>query len=77
VFVPSLTTSRFPSSRTGRPRDWLVPRHLLSPQRYEGCGTDEAGGLLRCRSLLRRGDHRFRAVLVNRCIRNNSLEVQL
>jgi DNA helicase II / ATP-dependent DNA helicase PcrA len=22
VFVPSLTTSRFPSSRTGRPRDW-------------------------------------------------------
>jgi len=36
VFVPSLTTSRFPSSRTGRPRDWLVPRHLFSPERYEG-----------------------------------------
>jgi hypothetical protein len=30
VFVPSLTTSRFPSSRTGRPRDWLVPRQLFS-----------------------------------------------
>jgi DNA helicase II / ATP-dependent DNA helicase PcrA len=41
VFVPSLTTSRFPSSRTGRPRDWLVPRHLFSPQRYEGSDADE------------------------------------
>jgi hypothetical protein len=26
VFVPSLTRNRFPSSRTGKPRDWLVPR---------------------------------------------------
>jgi DNA helicase-2/ATP-dependent DNA helicase PcrA len=41
VFVPSLTTSRFPSSQTGRPRDWLVPRHLFSPQRYEGSDADE------------------------------------
>ena len=41
VFVPSLTTSRFPSSRTGRPRDWLVPRHLFSPERYEGSDADE------------------------------------
>ena len=41
VFVPSLTTSRFPSSRTGRPRDWLVPRHLFSPARYEGSDSDE------------------------------------
>jgi DNA helicase II / ATP-dependent DNA helicase PcrA len=41
VFAPSLTTSRFPSSRTGRPRDWLVPRHLFSPRRYEGSDADE------------------------------------
>jgi DNA helicase-2/ATP-dependent DNA helicase PcrA len=41
VFVPSLITSRFPSSRTGRPRDWLVARHLFSPQRYEGSDADE------------------------------------
>lgn len=41
VFVPSLTKSRFPSSRTGRPRDWLVPRHLFSPARYEGSDADE------------------------------------
>jgi DNA helicase II / ATP-dependent DNA helicase PcrA len=41
VFVPSLTTSRFPSSRTGRPREWLVPRHLFSPERYEGSDADE------------------------------------
>ncbi len=41
VFVPSLTKSRFPSSRTGRPQDWLVPRHLFSPARYEGSDADE------------------------------------
>jgi DNA helicase II / ATP-dependent DNA helicase PcrA len=41
VFVPSLTRNRFPSSRTGRPRDWLVPRHLFSPSRYEGSDADE------------------------------------
>jgi DNA helicase-2/ATP-dependent DNA helicase PcrA len=41
VFVPSLTKSRFPSSRTGRPQDWLVPRHLFSPARYEGSDGDE------------------------------------
>ncbi len=41
VFVPSLTKKRFPSSRTGQPRDWLVPRHLFSPQRYEGSDADE------------------------------------
>jgi DNA helicase-2/ATP-dependent DNA helicase PcrA len=33
--------SRFPSSRTGRPRDWLIPRHLFSPARYEGSDADE------------------------------------
>ena len=41
VFVPSLTKSRFPSSKTGRPRDWLVPRHLFVPERYEGSDADE------------------------------------
>jgi DNA helicase-2/ATP-dependent DNA helicase PcrA len=41
VFVPSLTKSRFPSSKTGRPRDWLVPRRLFSPARYEGSDPDE------------------------------------
>ena len=41
VFVPSLTKNRFPSSRTGRPQDWLVPRHLFSPARYEGSDADE------------------------------------
>jgi DNA helicase-2/ATP-dependent DNA helicase PcrA len=41
VFVPSLTTMRFPSPRTGRPRDWLVPRDLFSPERYEGSDADE------------------------------------
>jgi hypothetical protein len=35
VFVPSLT-SRFPSSRIGRSRDWLVPWHLFSPQNSTG-----------------------------------------
>ncbi len=41
VFVPSLTKNRFPSSRTGRPQDWLVPRHLFNPARYEGSDADE------------------------------------
>ena len=41
VFVPSLTKSRFPSSMTGRRQDWLVPRHLFSPARYEGSDPDE------------------------------------
>jgi DNA helicase II / ATP-dependent DNA helicase PcrA len=41
VFVPSLTKKRFPSSRTGQPRDWLVPLDLFSPQRYEGSDADE------------------------------------
>lgn len=42
VFVPSLTKNRFPSSKTGRPRqDWLIPRHLFSAERYEGSDADE------------------------------------
>jgi DNA helicase II / ATP-dependent DNA helicase PcrA len=41
VFVPSLTTNRFPSSRTGKSREWLIPPHLFSPERYEGSDADE------------------------------------
>jgi ATP-dependent DNA helicase UvrD/PcrA len=41
VFVPSLTNRRFPSSKTGQARDWLVPRHLFNAARYEGSDADE------------------------------------
>ena len=41
VFVPSMTAKRFPSSRTGQPRDWLVPRDRLAASRYEGSDADE------------------------------------
>jgi len=41
VFVPSLTSKRFPSAKTGTPRQWLVPRHLFNAARYEGCDADE------------------------------------
>jgi DNA helicase-2/ATP-dependent DNA helicase PcrA len=41
VFVPSMTKNRFPSSKTGRPGSWLVPRHLFTPSRYEGSDADE------------------------------------
>jgi DNA helicase-2/ATP-dependent DNA helicase PcrA len=39
VFVPSLTKNRFPPR--GRRRDWLIPRHLFSAERYEGSDADE------------------------------------
>jgi DNA helicase-2/ATP-dependent DNA helicase PcrA len=41
VFVPSLTKSRFPSSRTGRARPWLIDRALFDADRYEGSDADE------------------------------------
>lgn len=41
VFLPSLTASRFPSSRSGRARNWLVPTELFDPKRYEGSDADE------------------------------------
>ena len=41
VFVPSLTSNRFPSSRTGQQKDWLVPRGLFNAARYEGSDADE------------------------------------
>ena len=41
VFLPSLTKTRFPSSRSGRSRDWLVPTELFDRHRYEGSDADE------------------------------------
>lgn len=41
VFLPSLTNGRFPSSRAGRPRDWLLPRDLFDAARYEGGDAEE------------------------------------
>ena len=40
VFLPALVKRRFPSSMTGRPREWLVPRDLFDVDRYEG-GIEE------------------------------------
>lgn len=41
VFVPSLTNRRFPSDKTGRPQEWLVPRKMFAAERYEGSDADE------------------------------------
>lgn len=41
VFLPSLTDGRFPSSRSGRLREWLVPRDLFAAARYEGSDSEE------------------------------------
>ena len=41
VFVPSLTKNRFPSAKTGRRVDWLVPRDQFDAARYEGSDDDE------------------------------------
>jgi DNA helicase-2/ATP-dependent DNA helicase PcrA len=41
VFVPSLTSRRFPSSMTGTAGDWRVPERLFSTSRYEGSENDE------------------------------------
>jgi DNA helicase-2/ATP-dependent DNA helicase PcrA len=41
VFLPSLTDGRFPSSRAGRPQDWLLPRNLFDADRYEGSDAEE------------------------------------
>jgi DNA helicase-2/ATP-dependent DNA helicase PcrA len=41
VFVPALTSRRFPSSKTGQAGDWRVPAHLFDAARYEGCLNDE------------------------------------
>ena len=41
VFIPSLTSNRFPSMYSGRPQEWLVPREMFDAQRYEGGSDDE------------------------------------
>ena len=41
VFVPSLTSKRFPSSKSGTVNDWLVPRKMFDASRYEGSDEDE------------------------------------
>lgn len=41
VFLPSLTEGRFPSSRSGRVKDWLIPRDLFEAARYEGSDAEE------------------------------------
>jgi len=41
VFLPSLTKSRFPSSKSGRTRPWLVPRDMFDAPRYEGSDAEE------------------------------------
>ena len=41
VFVPALTSSRFPTRNTGKPGDWRVSPELFEPARYEGSENDE------------------------------------
>ncbi len=41
VFMPSLTGMRFPTMRTGRVQEWLVPRERFDAERYEGSDADE------------------------------------
>lgn len=44
VFLPCLTNSRFPSSKTGTKRNWLLDESLFKPEmrkRYEGTEIDE------------------------------------
>ncbi len=41
VFLPCLTSRRFPSSRAGQSSSWLVPNHLFDHDRYRGGVEDE------------------------------------
>jgi DNA helicase-2/ATP-dependent DNA helicase PcrA len=41
VFVPSMTSGRFPTRQTGKPQPWLVPRERFAADRYEGSDADE------------------------------------
>lgn len=41
VFVPCLSSRRFPSSKTGQRRDWLLHRGIFEIDRYEGTTLDE------------------------------------
>lgn len=62
VFIPSLTASRFPTTRTGQQQDWLVPREMFSASRYEGTDADERRlfyvGVTRARDWLSVSRHR-------------------
>lgn len=41
VFIPCLVSRRFPSSKTGRPQEWFLPRNMFDVRRYEGETDDE------------------------------------
>lgn len=41
VFLPGLTKNRFPSNKFGKQKDWIIPRSLFVPERYEGTEADE------------------------------------
>lgn len=41
VFLPCLSAARFPSSKTGKAQDWMIPRSLFPAERYEGTDVDE------------------------------------
>jgi DNA helicase-2/ATP-dependent DNA helicase PcrA len=61
VFLPSLTDGRFPSSRAGRERDWLLPRTMFDASRYEGGDAEERRlfyvGLTRARDWVALSSH--------------------
>ena len=41
VFLPSLTSKRFPSTKNGQVKNWIVPRDKFDAARYEGTDADE------------------------------------
>lgn len=41
VFMPALTSKRFPSSMTGKQRSWQISRNLFDAAKYEGDIEDE------------------------------------
>jgi DNA helicase-2/ATP-dependent DNA helicase PcrA len=61
VLLPSLTANRFPSSKTGRQQDWLLPRTAFAASRYEGTDADERRlfyvGITRAREWLSTSRH--------------------
>jgi DNA helicase II / ATP-dependent DNA helicase PcrA len=62
VFLPSLTANRFPTTKAGRPQEWLVPREHFNAPRYEGGDADERRlfyvGMTRARDWLSVSRHR-------------------
>lgn len=61
VFLPSLTEGRFPSSRAGQSRNWLLPRTMFDVERYEGGDAEERRlfyvGLTRARDWVALSSH--------------------